>query len=44
MYEFKVDLNGDAIEDLTYRITFSERDSSRIAQRRIFVPGVIARR
>jgi hypothetical protein len=26
MYEFKVDLNGDAIEDLTYRITFSERD------------------
>ena len=26
MYEFKVDLNGDAVEDLTYRITFSERD------------------
>lgn len=26
MYEFKVDLNGDAIEDLTYRITFNERD------------------
>lgn len=26
MYEFKVDLNGDAIEDVTYRITFSERD------------------
>jgi Domain of unknown function (DUF4331) len=23
---FKVDLNGDAIEDLTYRITFDERD------------------
>ena len=27
MYEFKVDLNGDAIEDVTYRLTFSERDS-----------------
>ncbi len=26
MYEFKVDLNGDAVEDLTYRITFNERD------------------
>ena len=26
MYEFKVDLDDDAIEDLTYRITFSERD------------------
>jgi Domain of unknown function (DUF4331) len=26
MYEFKVDLNGDAIEDLTYRIQFNERD------------------
>jgi len=25
-YEFKVDLNGDAVEDLTYRITFDERD------------------
>lgn len=27
MYEFKVDLNGDAIEDLTYRFTFQERDA-----------------
>ena len=27
MYEFKVDLDGDAIEDLTYRFTFDERDS-----------------
>lgn len=27
MYEFKVDLNGDAIEELTYRLTFKERDS-----------------
>ena len=27
MYEFKVDLNGDAVEDLTYRLTFDERDS-----------------
>lgn len=26
MYEFKVDLNGDAIEELTYRLTFDERD------------------
>jgi hypothetical protein len=26
MYEFKVDLNGDAIEDITYRLTFNERD------------------
>ncbi len=26
MYEFKVDLNGDAIEDVTYRLTFNERD------------------
>jgi hypothetical protein len=27
MYEFKVDLNGDAIEDLTYRFVFNERDA-----------------
>ena len=26
MYEFKVDLNGDAVEDITYRFTFDERD------------------
>ena len=26
MYEFKVDLNGDAVEDVTYRFTFKERD------------------
>ncbi len=26
MYEFKIDLDGDAVEDLTYRVTFSERD------------------
>jgi hypothetical protein len=26
MYEFKVDLNGDDIEDLTFRLTFNERD------------------
>ena len=26
MYEFKVDLNGDAVEELTYRLTFDERD------------------
>jgi len=28
MYEFKVDLNGDAIEELTYRFTFGERDKN----------------
>lgn len=28
MYEFKVDLDGDAIEDITYRFTFGERDKS----------------
>jgi hypothetical protein len=27
MYEFKVDLDGDAVEDLTYRFTFDERDT-----------------
>ena len=27
MYEFKVDLNGDAIEEITYRLTFEERDA-----------------
>lgn len=26
MYEFKVDLNGDAVEDVTYRLNFNERD------------------
>ncbi len=26
MYEFKIDLNGDAVEDLTYRFKFKERD------------------
>jgi hypothetical protein len=28
MYEIKVDLNGDAIEDLTYRFVFAERDDA----------------
>ncbi|MGA2894503.1 MAG: DUF4331 family protein [Xanthobacteraceae bacterium] len=28
MYEFKIDLNGDAVEDTTYRINFDERDSA----------------
>src|SRR5208337_1157378 len=27
MYEFKVDFDGDAVEDLTYRISFDESDS-----------------
>lgn len=26
MYEFKVDLDGDAVEDITYRFTFDARD------------------
>ena len=28
MYEFKIDLDGDAIEDITYRLTFDERDAN----------------
>ena len=28
MYEFKIDLNGDAVEDLTYRVTFDARDAA----------------
>jgi len=28
MYEFKVDGNGDAIEEVTYRLTFDERDKN----------------
>jgi len=27
MYEFKVDLDGDAVENMTYRLTFDERDA-----------------
>jgi hypothetical protein len=27
MYEFKIDLNGDAVEDITFRIKFEERDA-----------------
>jgi hypothetical protein len=27
MYEFKIDLDGDAVEDLTYRFTFDQRDA-----------------
>jgi hypothetical protein len=27
MYEFKVDLNGDAVEEITYRFNFEERDA-----------------
>jgi hypothetical protein len=27
MYEFKVDLDGDAVEDLSYRLTFDDRDA-----------------
>jgi len=39
MYEFKIDLDGDAVEDVTYRVTFSERDATgkqRFTLRRIF--------
>lgn len=28
MYEFKIDLDGDAVENLTYRVTFDERDAA----------------
>ena len=28
MYEFKIDLDGDAIEDVTYRINFDARDAN----------------
>ena len=28
MYEFKIDLDGDAVEDLTYRILFDERGAA----------------
>jgi Domain of unknown function (DUF4331) len=28
MYEFKVDLNGDAVEEVTYRLTFDARDAN----------------
>jgi len=28
MYEFKLDLNGDAVEEITYRLTFDERDQA----------------
>ena len=27
MYEFKIDLNGDAVEEITYRVKFDERDA-----------------
>lgn len=40
-YEFKIDLNGDAVEELTYRITFEERDAAgkqRFALRKITGP------
>ena len=41
MYEFKIDLDGDAVEDLTYRIIFDERDAAgrqRFVLRRIAGP------
>ena len=28
MYEFKVDLDGDAVEEVTYRVKFGERDAA----------------
>lgn len=28
MYEFKIDLDGDAVEEITYRIKFDERDAA----------------
>jgi len=44
MYEFKVDLNGDAIEELTYRLTFDERDargSQRFVLRQLTGPDAV---
>jgi hypothetical protein len=52
MYEFKIDLDGDAVEDLTYRFTFDARDAGgkqRFVLRRItgaaavdpHAPGVV---
>lgn len=41
MYEFKIDLDGDAVEDTTYRFTFDERDKDgkqRFVLRRITGP------
>ena len=28
MHEFKIDLNGDAVEDVTYRFNFNHRDKN----------------
>ena len=53
MYEFKIDLDGDAVEDLTYRITFDDRDdrgAQRFTVRRLdgadaadpFAAGIVA--
>jgi len=28
IYEFKIDVNGDAVEEVTYRFTFDERDAN----------------
>ena len=52
LYEFKVDLDGDAVEELTYRITFHEPNGAgrqRFVLRRIsgieavdpHAPGVV---
>jgi hypothetical protein len=44
MYEFKIDVNGDAIEEITYRLTFDERDSNekqRYVVRRITGPEAV---
>jgi Domain of unknown function (DUF4331) len=44
MYEFKIDLDGDAVEDLTYRFTFDDRDANgkqRYVVRRITGAGAV---
>jgi len=44
MYEFKVDANHDAVEDVTYRLTFGERDqdgNQRYVVRRITGPDAV---
>jgi len=44
MYEFKIDANNDAVEDITYRLTFDERDKNgnqRYVVRRIDGPNAV---
>ncbi len=43
MYEFKIDLNGDAVEEVTYRVKFDERDADGRQQMTLYrIDGVQA--